>query len=1291
MASRRSTWCSLCGVIISPSQGNPDETADHELSWLSDVRVVRTLGPQWDVIITGVGYLSNRKQVCASADPSDHWRITPSHTSHDDGDVSGIPAQAGFAPHHSLYNSSRSYWCFPIHDSCWHFLWDKVSSCNREDVPQEALARHLFAIFYNTPIHAYDQLMPGHDYGGAAGLRQITRRQGYYYQVRASQYPYLIGNPHEALQTDEHCLWEAVQAIAVPFNRPEVHLRDRVAVAGETGGAAAEVDGADDDPFTRLPYEVVVIVFTYLPSVDMCKLRLASRAAAHISSPQRLPQAFWRSRFDPEFEMGFVFAGASRQTTKAQMDWRDLYVKARATLSEFELFPGFKNRQRIWFSLHDIASVIRVRLRNKDCTSQVPYAEMTPPLLPDEKHGSWVCADAALAPGPAHSLAQFELAANCRLMEMHKITWLPSFQGQVRLKASFADYCGKTYISGLCLDGVASDGGSAHSERAGFVNTTRFQYIELDSSWEIWRVEIALCCTGLIGVRLHFRGHGSTVVKSIGQIPPPAADIGISDLPIPYNARISGLVVGLDAFKVVSLSVVEETHAGAVHNGTAFPLTREFAPPSEIWIPTAPRVPVSWRFKSAQKSQLHNLCLNMDFGGHDGSQLPRLTQVVARMTQYPAVFAGMKFVYVDGTVKEFGARNGLPVAGDVSDLVLEQVFSIDGPGGEVIDRVVVSYSMDHENVRRISVYTNHNRSIDFALQSKSEPNDTLSVKVFEPKPGSLLTAFFAKIKMSAVLPGRTSLTWLQYDLRGYFRNFSVGTAPKDPLPGICVQEATQSTSIDHMIPINRKTLAPVEMMLRHHGGFVFAAADLANVKRIRVSIGGKGDDLHADMITGLWIEYHDSNLPVIIGQWKEEYDTIELDADDRLVAMQIWHDWNSIDKRLPLGPVVGLLFRLASGTEKKIARRYVVERDCLSFRENMYESMTGVLWGCNHKWDHVWVLMTPNPNVPRLLLVQDTADLIQSPVMTDILQEKVFIFGEGLPENNHNPLTSVEVTFWKHDKVPNSIRLYFRHGPPRVLGHPQSVHRPQRIDLDVDGGEELTSMRLGIIGHGDTSQIAFITFTTNKDRKLDFREEWWSAPSTAITRWHEKVPLHVFYPFAPETAETSRRVAAALARPDTTASTGGGADASRPAAPGGAGRYSPFASSPLVFRMGERYGVPLDRGPGGTAGNRNSSTPNSVVVAATTMVTTRSPGRDNPGQPERATDRAAAATVSVKAPAVDAPKVKVVDVPPGAGRFVGLWALANHALEYPFLGPMFEEAPSSSSSSPAADAVAATS
>lgn len=93
----------------------------------------------------------------------------------------------------------------------------------------------------------------------------------------------------------------------------------------------------------------------------------------------------------------------------------------------------------------------------------------------------------------------------------------------------------------------------------------------------------------------------------------------------------------------------------------------------------------------------------MDFGGHDGVQLCRLTQVVARMTQYPSVFVGMRFVYQDGTTRQFGASDGLFDVASVSDSVLEQVFSIDGPGGEVIDHIDVSYSIDHEEIRKLSV------------------------------------------------------------------------------------------------------------------------------------------------------------------------------------------------------------------------------------------------------------------------------------------------------------------------------------------------------------------------------------------------------------------------------------------------------------------------------------------------------------------------------------------------------------------------------------------------------------
>lgn len=128
----------------------------------------------------------------------------------------------------------------------------------------------------------------------------------------------------------------------------------------------------------------------------------------------------------------------------------------------------------------------------------------------------------------------------------------------------------------------------------------------------------------------------------------------------------------------------------------------EFAPPSEVWTPATPSAPVLWQYQSASLLQLHNLCLNMDFGGFDAQNVRKLNQVVARMTHSTGSFVGMKFVYVDGTVTygpKYGASDGLRGFGSI----LEQVFCVDGPGGEIIDRATVSYSMENECIRKIMV------------------------------------------------------------------------------------------------------------------------------------------------------------------------------------------------------------------------------------------------------------------------------------------------------------------------------------------------------------------------------------------------------------------------------------------------------------------------------------------------------------------------------------------------------------------------------------------------------------
>lgn len=92
-------------------------------------------------------------------------------------------------------------------------------------------------------------------------------------------------------------------------------------------------------------------------------------------------------------------------------------------------------------------------------------------------------------------------------------------------------------------------------------------------------------------------------------------------------------------------------------------------------------------------------------------------------------------------------------------------------------------------------------------------------------------------------------------------------------------------------------------------------------------------------------------------------------------------------------------------------------------------------------------------------------------------------------------------------------------------------------------------------------------------------------------------------------------------------------------------RQSVFASDiPVEVRMGERYGRPTRGGDETAAGGGALDGQTSASSSTTTIIRVD-----------------------------DVLSVKIVEPPKQAGRFVGLWALANHALEYPFIGPLFEE------------------
>lgn len=207
------------------------------------------------------------------------------------------------------------YWCYVVHNGCWELLRDRVDPDHV--YPVDTLARHLLALLYSTPLDVNNEtLVPGHNYGYASNpFSHGDLRNGYLGRVIATDDSFIISDVTEKFVSDEETLEDEV----VSFYTRIAHLGTQLGNYGET------------DPFCLLPRELVVLVLTLLPSQDVCNLRHASRYVADLSSPKFLDQRFWSSRFDPDSEMGFVFAGPSNPRPTEPADWRAMYLKAVRT------------------------------------------------------------------------------------------------------------------------------------------------------------------------------------------------------------------------------------------------------------------------------------------------------------------------------------------------------------------------------------------------------------------------------------------------------------------------------------------------------------------------------------------------------------------------------------------------------------------------------------------------------------------------------------------------------------------------------------------------------------------------------------------------------------------------------------------------------------------------------------------------------------------------------------------------------------------------------------------------
>ncbi|KAI1408209.1 hypothetical protein F5Y13DRAFT_204934 [Hypoxylon sp. FL1857] len=1025
-------FCPLCDVLIDAWM-NPDDglaNPEYPLNWLQEVRAIRTIYHLQDPFVTGVGWLDSDEFVVAPVEYECHYSHREPQPDLDDYFTAHqIDYGLGFANEH---------WCYVVHNACWELLRDRIDPDHK--LPVNSLARHLFALLYNTPINVVNEaLAPGHDYGHASvfHLRSGEQHSGYFTRVNASSYSFITGDVTEKFAPDEDSLEDDISSLCA-----------RLARVGVRHGNYSQ-----SDPFYLLPSELVMFVLAYLPSRDACSLRLASKYVADLSTLELLDQRFWSTRFDPDFEMGFVFAGPSNPRPAGPSDWRSLYLKAKVALQS-ELFPGLRNRHRIWNIFKHISDAIYVRLENE------PWIQSSPghsalQLLP----GKAVFAEASFEFSATYT--DCPLTLSCRLFERQEISWSQfpdALPKRLRVSSVFSN--GKSYISGLRLI-TTDDLDTAQPLRAGFVNSRQEHDVFLEPHSSIEKLEVAMSTKGIIGLRFYIRALQSSAVVLVGDMELTDPSSGISRLTPDENMQCVGFHLGLDACKIISISLMEQqarTLPSPINKRASQKLVQNVQP-AEVWNPNIPEVHPSWHLPEPNPTQFFNLCLSMDFGGRDGQLLRSLVRIVIFMGKFPAVFIGIAFVYIDGSERFYGRKSFRNSIDETTSIpAVRQCFPIDGPHGEVVNRISISYFPKRDTIQAVTVATNFDRMKQFRLYGKESMGEDKDItQVLEAEPGTHFTAFYAKIQSPI----------------GYFRDFSARCQAVSESPGECLP---LSSEVAHDISITLDTLNSAQDILAYPRGFAFAAANLSRLRRIRISVD---DETHPSLrrhITGLWLEYYDSSIPVILGQWVKELDTLDLLPEDRITEVVIWHDYTNRHKRVKYGPITKMRVQTLRGKVKEFLDPHIDGKVCLEYRENPYEQLSGILWGYNHEWDHVRVFYSSKTNGLRTLITEPARYICPT---WAVIQKAFF---QESRDHGPNPVTTIETSFREVSNEISGLTLIYEDEKCLTLG----IRGKEGTRMSLSSDEELAQIE---IGGNREHQIVLITFLTTSGRRIDLSKK----------------------------------------------------------------------------------------------------------------------------------------------------------------------------------------------------------
>ncbi|KAL3601042.1 hypothetical protein FPOAC2_05295 [Fusarium poae] len=568
-------------------------------------------------------------------------------------------ASSCISPEESNHEVER-YWDEPLstiavfHDSCWNMLLDYVSLKTTIVYEKNDIAQCLYDIVYDLPSSEDCSVIIG---------QQVRQRSGRGNSVLPARYKYAEANPD---------ILPITHAKATkPF---------------ETDTRPLPFD-ADANSFSKLPLEIMHHLVSFMDSPTLCNFRLSSKVIASLAHTDNLPQAFWASRFAADHEMGFF--PLNWESSDGPKDWRRLYFYLRDNLKNRSRTGHMRSRRRIWSCIKRLRFLIKMMIQH----------------TPDFQDNGSLLKDIDVQGLHITDMIKGLTTLNPLRKKGSQFLVIDPKQAKtdgLRMSISTITLQSVSYICGLRISTGDDKFTGDEISRVGFVLPSTETHLCISKSARLVAIRVAVSIGGIIGIELEEEdAMGQVMWQSMGQLRDLPDFSGIVTLKPKNESQISGLILGFDSYKAISIQLVERAN----HWG------QKSSPRLKSWVwhsvePSSHTLIMPPDMERVFINDQPTVAFNMDFGGPDGTWLPLLVHISVLTFEQTDGLRGFAFYYKDGSCKRYLFQTKRRYLANRRLNVCERGLPLNGPGGE---RIIAVMLENWGNQFQLKIMTNLRR------------------------------------------------------------------------------------------------------------------------------------------------------------------------------------------------------------------------------------------------------------------------------------------------------------------------------------------------------------------------------------------------------------------------------------------------------------------------------------------------------------------------------------------------------------------------------------------------------